>query len=76
MRIGNNELLKDADMKVFNNLPTQIKELAHNRHHFKHTLKEFLYTYSFYTPEEYFNYKKLVIPNNRQLVTAANSSMT
>jgi hypothetical protein len=50
--------------------------MSHNRNHFKYTLKEFLCTYSFYTLEEYFNYKKLIIPNNRQLVTAANSSMT
>ena len=43
-------------IRVFNNLPPQIRELSHNRHHFKHILKEFLYTHSFYTLEEYLNF--------------------
>ena len=44
-------------IRVFNSLPPQIREISHNRHHFKHILKEFLYTHSFYTLDEYFNCK-------------------
>lgn len=44
-------------IRVFNSLPPQIRELSHNRHHFKHILKEFFYTHSFYTLDEYFNCK-------------------
>jgi hypothetical protein len=36
-------------IKVFNNLPSQIKELPHNRNQFKHALKNFLHFHSFYT---------------------------
>jgi hypothetical protein len=42
-------------VKVFNNLPPQIRELSHNGYQFKHSLKEFLYNHSFYTLDEYFN---------------------
>ena len=43
-------------IKVFNSLPSQIRELSHSRHKFKHTLKEFLLTHSFYTLDEFFNF--------------------
>jgi hypothetical protein len=44
-------------IRVFNSLPPQIREVSHKRHQFKHILKEFLYTNSFYTLDEYFNFK-------------------
>jgi hypothetical protein len=43
--------------KVFNNLPLQIKETAHDVEHLKKDLKNFLYLNLFYTVEEYINYK-------------------
>ena len=43
---------------VFNSLPSQIKELCHNRNQFKRALKNFLYFHSFYILEEYFSYNK------------------
>jgi hypothetical protein len=44
-------------IRVFNSLPPQIRKVFHNRNQFKHVLKEFLYTHSFYTLDEYFNCK-------------------
>jgi len=44
-----------SGIKIFINLPTQIKNVAGNQKKFKITLKKFLYTYSFYTLEEYFS---------------------
>jgi hypothetical protein len=41
---------------VFNSLPAPIKNLSHNIE-FKSALKSFLYFHSFYTSDEYFNYK-------------------
>jgi hypothetical protein len=38
-----------SGIKVFNSLPSQIKDLSHNKNQFKHALKNFLYFYSFYT---------------------------
>ena len=40
---------------MFNNLPLEIKNVAGNQKEFKIALKQFLYTYSFYTLEEYLN---------------------
>jgi len=40
-------------IKIFNNLPLEIKNVAGNQKKFKIALKKFLYTYSFYTMEEY-----------------------
>jgi len=37
-------------IRVFNSMPTQIKELCHNRNQFKRALKIVLYFHSFYTP--------------------------
>jgi hypothetical protein len=42
-------------IKIFNNLPLEIKNVAGNQKKFKIALKKFLYTYSFYTLEDYFN---------------------
>jgi hypothetical protein len=41
--------------KIFNHLPSFIKELAGNIKIFKTTFKNFLMTNSFYTVEEFFN---------------------
>jgi hypothetical protein len=40
-------------IKIFNNLPLEIKNVAGNTIKFKKKKKKFLYTYSFYTMEEY-----------------------
>ena len=45
-------------IKVFNSLPSQIKDLFHNRNQFKRALKMFLYFHSFYTLDEYFSCNK------------------
>ena len=42
-------------IKIFNNWPLEIKNVADNQKKFKTVLKKFLYTYSFYTSEEYFS---------------------
>jgi hypothetical protein len=44
-----------SGIKIFNNLPLEIKNVADNQKKFKTALKIFLYTYSFYTLEEYFS---------------------
>jgi len=44
--------------KVFNSLPTQIKDLSYSVKQFKLTLKSYLFFHSFYTLEECFNYNK------------------
>jgi len=45
-------------IKVFNSLPSQIKDLSANRTQFRGALESFLYSHSFYTLDEYFNYNK------------------
>jgi hypothetical protein len=40
-------------IKIFNNLPLEIKIVADNQQKFKREMKTFVYTYSFYTMEEY-----------------------
>jgi hypothetical protein len=47
-------------IKVYNSLPPEIKDLSHNIKKFKSPLKRFLHQYSFYTLDEYFNYKAVV----------------
>jgi hypothetical protein len=44
-----------SGLKIFNNLPLEIKNVAGNQKEFKTTLKQFLFPYSFYTLEEYLN---------------------
>jgi hypothetical protein len=42
-----------SGIKIFNNLPLEITNVAGNQKKFRTALKKFLYTYSFYTIEEY-----------------------
>jgi len=42
-------------IKIFNNLPLEIKNVAGKQKKFKIALKKNLYTYSFYTMDEYFS---------------------
>jgi hypothetical protein len=44
-------------IKVFNGLPTNIRKLAYDIKHFKIVLKRFLLSNSFYSLDEYFDYK-------------------
>ena len=44
-----------SGIKIFNNLPLEVKNVAENQKKFKTALKKMLYTYSFYTLEEYFS---------------------
>jgi len=43
-------------IKVFNNLPLQITEIAHDVEHLPKDMRSFLYLNSFYALVEYFNY--------------------
>jgi hypothetical protein len=45
-------------IKVFNRLPSQIKDLSANRNQFRCAVENFLYSHSFYTLDEYFSYNK------------------
>jgi hypothetical protein len=45
-------------IKIFNNLPHNIKDLANEVIPFRNTLRRFLLIHSFYNSDEYFNYKK------------------
>ena len=42
-----------SGIKIFNNLPLKIKNVGDNQKKFKNALKKFLYTYLFYTLEEF-----------------------
>jgi len=44
-----------SGIKIFNNLPSEIKNVGGNQKKFKIALKKFLYAYSFYTLKEYFS---------------------
>ena len=44
-----------SGIEIFNNLPSEIKNVAGHQKKFKIALKKFLYTNSFYTLEEYFS---------------------
>ena len=46
-----------SGIKIYNHLPTSIKELSNEQKPFRSALKRFLYINSFYSMEEYFNYK-------------------
>jgi hypothetical protein len=41
------------EIKIFNNLSLEIKNVVGNQKKFKIALKNFVYTYSFYKMEEY-----------------------
>jgi len=45
-------------IKIFNNLPHEIKDLANDILPFQNALKTFLLANSFYNSKEYFNYRK------------------
>jgi len=47
-----------SGIKVFNHLPQYIKALNNDHKYFKSTLKRFLYHHSFYSMNEYYEYKE------------------
>jgi len=47
-----------SGIKIFNNLPHDIKDLANEITPFQNALKRFLLVDSFYNSEEYFNYQR------------------
>ncbi|GFG29899.1 hypothetical protein Cfor_02255, partial [Coptotermes formosanus] len=47
-----------SGVKVFNHLPQYIKILANDQNRFKSTLKRFLYHHSFYSMDEYYEFKE------------------
>ena len=47
-----------AGIKVFNNLPSYIKNLLQSKKQFKQALKEFLHFHSFYSLKEFYNYNR------------------
>jgi len=49
-----------SGIKIFNNLHLEIKNVAGNLKKFKIALKQFLYTYLFYTLEEYSNQTRIM----------------
>jgi hypothetical protein len=46
-----------SGIKIYNYLPVKLKELSNDQKSCELALKRFLYANSFYTMEEYFNYK-------------------
>ena len=44
-------------IKIYNQLPVYMKSLLSNQKRFKYTLKRFLCQHSFYSIEEYYDYK-------------------
>jgi hypothetical protein len=46
-----------SGIKAFNHLPQHLKALDFNSTYFKTSLKRFLYHHSFYTIDEYYEYK-------------------
>jgi hypothetical protein len=57
-------------IKIFNNLPNNIKQLYGNINLFKKTLLQFLYLHSFYSIDEFFKYK-----NNNLLIESIWSTL-
>jgi len=47
-----------SGIEVFNHLPQYIKALTNDHKYFKSTLKRFLYHHSFYSMNEYYEYKE------------------
>jgi len=47
-----------SGIKVFNHLPQYVKALTNDHKNFKSTLKRFLYYHSFYSMNEYYEYKE------------------
>jgi len=52
-----------SGIKIFNNLPHNIKDLASEVVVFQNALKRFLLINSFYNSEKYFNYQRYSIEN-------------
>ena len=48
-------------IKAFNHLPLSLKDKAHNPKQFSSSLKRFLYHHSFYSMEEYYEYKENIL---------------
>jgi len=46
--------------KIFNILPPYIKDMSNNVRKFEICLKQFLHIHSFYSIEEYFQYKAII----------------
>jgi len=49
-----------SGVKIFNNLPTDLKQISHNIHKIQKTLKRFLLDNSFYSLEDYYNWTENV----------------
>ena len=56
-----------SGIKIFNNLPHNIKDLANETKLFQSALKRFLLSHSFYNSEEYFNYQRYLVKTGRKL---------
>ena len=52
-----------SEIKICNNLPHNIKDLANETALFQNALKRFLLINSFYNSKEYFNYQRYSIEN-------------
>jgi len=57
-----------SGIKIFNNLPLEIKNAAANQKKFKIALKKILYIYSFYAMEEYLSQLLIKYCNTRSLL--------
>jgi len=53
-------------IKIFNNLPYSIRDLANEIVLYRNVLKRFLLINSFYNSEEYFNYQRYTIENQTE----------
>jgi hypothetical protein len=54
-----------SGIQIFKHLPAKLKELINDQKRFNAALKRFLYTNSFYSLEDYFNYHANSNSNNR-----------
>jgi hypothetical protein len=61
----------NSGIKIFNNLPMEIKNVANNLKKFEVNLKQFLYTYSCYTLEQYLANHELCTLLQKLLFTLA-----
>jgi len=57
-----------SGIKIFNNLPLEIKNVTGDQKKFKIALKKFLYAYSFYTMEEYLSQSLIMYCITRFLI--------
>jgi len=53
-----------SGVKIFNNLPTDLKQTFYDVYKFKKALKKFLLDNSFYSLEEYYCWKEKSLDNN------------